>query len=120
MATSLRDIAADIARETGEWCSPVVADRYLDMALMLHADRVGASGNGWCEGGYCCNGTNLAARDAEYRAIAAEARELDDEVHAAEAQQAECEAGTCGHYTCTEGGQLSYWAGNDPRLEGNF
>lgn len=36
------------------------------------------------------------------------------------AQEESCEAGTCGHYTCTEGGSLGYWEGADPRLEGNF
>jgi hypothetical protein len=31
-----------------------------------------------------------------------------------------CADAECGHYTCTEGGKLGYWAGADPSLPGNY
>ncbi len=91
----------------------MVADRALDMALFLHGEAVGASGNGWCEGGYCCQGTNLDARDAEYRAIAAEAAQDEADRLAAEQERADCAAGICDHYTCTQGWALVEWEYNE-------
>ena len=96
-------------------------DVYADRIMQAHGERV--AGVGYCSGCEACTQEDRAeAKEAIRReaiAMADEAREAAADAEYIAAEEADCAAGFCGHYTCTEAGALGYWAGADRRMEGN-